>query len=364
MYIEGEKLPTQPVGVLRRLLPAFFVIVLVLGLYVGARLPSASASDRATLASRFKFQELPIALPPGLPEHTVRQVNPKYELIRSWISAVGAAAAVNDLNNQGVANDLCLVDTRSDSAIVTPAPESGEHYAPFVLDPAPLPMNAAVAPMGCTPGDYNQDGWTDLLVSYWGRTPVLFMHKPGVRDVTLDAFVPTELIPSYAAGDGKYRGQLWNTNAVAVADFDGDGHPDIGVFNYFPDSQVLNPAGQPDVEMNHSLSRAQNAGGAHVLHWRSATTGANPSVSYEEQDAIPPQYATGWTLASASADLDGDVLPELYLANDFGNDRFFHNVSTPGQIKFELAEGKRDSADAEVPRARARLVQGHGDRLR
>jgi hypothetical protein len=140
---------------------------------------------------------------------------------------------------------------------------------------------------------------------------------------------------------------------VAVADFDGDGHPDIGIFNYFPDSSVLDPNGEPDVEMNHSLSRAQNAGGAHVLHWTSATTGADPSVRYEEQKAIPPQYATGWTLASSSADLDGDLLPELYLANDFGNDRFFHNVSTPGHIAFALAEGQR------TPLTPKSLVLGH-----
>src|SRR5689334_14303388 len=276
-------------AVMRRLVPAFFVIVVVLGLYAAARLPTASAGDRAQIAARFKFQQLPVALPPGLPEHTVRQVNPKYELIRSWISAVGAAAAVNDLDGQGVANDLCLVDTRSDSAIVTPAPDSGQSYEPFVLDPAPLPTNAAMAPMGCTPGDFNQDGWTDLLVTYWGRTPVLFMHKPGARELSLGAFVPTELIPSASTGNGQYNGKLWNTNAVAVADFDGDGHPDIGIFNYFPDSSVLNPAGQPNVQMNHSMSRAQNGGGAHIMHWTSATTGARPSVTYVEQrDAIDP----------------------------------------------------------------------------
>jgi hypothetical protein len=35
------------------------------------------------------------------------------------------------------------------------------------------------------------------------------------------------------------------------------------------------------------------------------------------------------------------VLPELYLANDFGQDRMFHNVSTPGNISFSLVEGTR-----------------------
>jgi hypothetical protein len=98
------------------------------------------------------------------------------------------------------------------------------------------------------------------------------------------------------------------------------------------------------------MSSATNAGGAHVLHWTSATA---ESVTFEEQPAIPTADASGWTLGAASVDLDGDLLPELYLANDFGRDRFFHNVSTPGQIKFSLNEGQRGPLDPKS------LVVGH-----
>src|SRR6185503_1370549 len=71
------------------------------------------------------------------------------------------------------------------------------------------------------------------------------------------------------------------------------------------------------------------------------TRGPEPTVSFaEEPQALPPGYPTGWPLAASACDLDGDALPEVYVAHDFGPDRLLHNVSTPGKIRFRLAEGE------------------------
>src|SRR4029453_6819198 len=76
-----------------------------------------------------------------------------------------------------------------------------------------------------------------------------------------------------------------------------------------------------------------------LLLWKA---GAATSVRFEEVSGVlDEQSARGWSLAIGAADLDGDLLPELYFANDFGPDRLLHNRSTPGHPRFELLEGRR-----------------------
>jgi hypothetical protein len=52
-------------------------------------------------------------------------------------------------------------------------------------------------------------------------------------------------------------------------------------------------------------------------------------------------WMSGVGAGVALADLDGDLRPELYYANDFGPDRLFHNRSEKGAIRFALLEGER-----------------------
>ena len=64
--------------------------------------------------------------------------------------------------------------------IVAPVPGTPSRYQPFVLDAAPLPYDpGTMAPMGCLPGDLNEDGVMDLLVYYWGRPPIAFLGEDG-----------------------------------------------------------------------------------------------------------------------------------------------------------------------------------------
>jgi hypothetical protein len=79
---------------------------------------------------------------------------------------------------------------------------------------------------GCAVGDYDRDGWPDLLVTGWGRM-ALFHNVP------VDPTDPTKgrRFEDVTAAAGLDKGITWATSA-AFADLDGDGYPDLYVCQY------------------------------------------------------------------------------------------------------------------------------------
>jgi enediyne biosynthesis protein E4 len=318
------------------------VALLVLAVFYGfARLPQLSTPERESLASRFVFHSAPLPELAGLAHRTLRQVSPSLEHIEGWISSVGAAVALADLDGDGLPNDLCHVDPRVDRVIVAPVPSTGERFRTFALDAAPLPYEAAtMAPMGCLPGDYDEDGSTDLLVYYWGRTPVAFLRRPAQGE----AAPPSRT--AYHAVEVAPGGERWYTNAAIRADLDGDGHADLVIGNYFQDgARILDRRSTAPERMQETMSRAVNGGRNRMLLWSGAAAGGEPGVRFVEADALAPEVDHAWTLAIGAADLDGDLLPELYFGNDFGPDRLLHNRSLPGRPRFAVVEGRKRFID-------------------
>ncbi len=299
-----------------------------------ARLPTLNDAELAALAGRFKFTKHPLPETPDRPPYkSVRQVHPSLERISAWISSVGAAATLADLDGDGLANDLVYVDPRTGLITVAPVPATAARFQPFALNMSSWSHNgydvATVSPTGTVAGDFDEDGLMDLLVYFWGRTPVLYLRKPGSSaPLSANAFDTRELLET---------GERWYSDCATQADFDGDGHVDLLIGNYFQDgARILDPKATDTVTMHQGKANALNGGYKHVFLWQNAATFQEATNVFRED------IARGWTVAMGAADLDGDLLPEIYFAHDFGPDRLLHNRSRPGHLEFAELEGRRD----------------------
>jgi hypothetical protein len=326
---------------LRNQASRLIAIALIFALYGLTRLPELSTAERRELAGQIHFKKLSLPEIAGPEMRSFRPVNPSLEHIAGWISSLGAAVSLNDLDGDGLPNDICYVDTRTDQVIVAPVPGTAPRYQPFVLDPGPeLFDRNTMAPMGCLPGDLNEDGLMDVIIYYWGRTPLAFLKVDGTSKPSLNSssYRVQEIVPG---------GERWYTNAATLADLDGDGHADLIIGNYFEDgARILDAKARDADHMQHSMSRAFNGGHNYLLRWESAANGAGSSVRYEVMSGSiegdeDGRFSNGWTLAVGAADLDGDLLPEIYFANDFGPDCLLHNRSTPGRFHFAPLEGTK-----------------------
>ncbi len=334
-----------------------FGVVILSALAIGAKIPDITISSQE-IASRFSFSSVVLDEDFGIVKRHTRNVHPDLEHIRPWISSVGAAAAIGDIDGNLKSDDSCRVDTRINQVIVTQLTRPANYSSFRLVAPNDGFNSESVAPMGCLIGDLNEDGLPDMLVYYWGRPPVAFLRRAQPRNdnqnqfnISADSYLATAIA----------SGERWFTNAATFADVDGDGHADLLIGNYFCDGgRILEEATKepvcPHPVMQDSMSRAFNGGKNRILLWKSAKSGGQPTVEFEDASStLPPHIANAWTLAIGAQDLNGDLLPELYFANDFGPDRLLANCSAygeptrkklgchplSGRVSFRLIEGGR-----------------------
>jgi hypothetical protein len=209
-----------------------------------------------------------------------RQENPVRE---------ASGVAVGDADGDGCEDlvlagspDLVFYRSRCDGTFEDATRDSGL--------PSPYPAAAS----GVVFFDYDNDGWSDLFVAAVSGGDRLF-HNEGrgkFVDVSERAGIP--------AG-------RWGSMPV-VADYDRDGYLDLYIAR-MGDHELSSPRPPSDARNGVRGTLLRNQGDA----------------SFADVSKRAGVDSPGWDMAAAWGDYTGDGWPDLYVANEFGNNRLYRN---------------------------------------
>lgn len=280
-----------------------------------------------SLAKPFAFQETKINNSLEFAQQT-REIAPAMRTVEAWISSIGSSVALADLDNDGLENDLCMVDPRLDLVQIQ-STVSPPRYAPITLSMLSEAYYPEVmAPFGCLPGDINEDGKSDLLVFFAGRPPLAFFQLDHFEFQSAEVIQATTL-------------EGWIVTSAVWADVNGDRHSDLVVGCYFPDgTRLLDENSTAGEEMPNSMSRAWNGGRNRILLSKKTEKMEFGVEFIEPALDLEDNILRGWTTALASFDMNQDGLSEIYFANNFGPDQLLLNTSKSDEIEFTPLYGK------------------------
>jgi hypothetical protein len=182
---------------------------------------------------------------------------------------------------------------------------------------------------GCCVGDYDNDGWNDLFVTYYGQNMLYRNHGNGTfTDVTAKAGL---LQPPGPGGRPR-----WNSGC-AFLDYNKDGYLDLFVANYIDFDVKTAPlpeaAGCTYKGIQVACGPPGLEGGKNILYHNN---GDGTFTDVSEKAGILDTIGT-YGLSVAVADLDNDGWPDIYVANDSTSATFYRNQKD-GTFKDEAIE--------------------------
>jgi hypothetical protein len=183
-------------------------------------------------------------------------------------------------------------------------------------------------------GDYDNDGFDDLFVTYYGKN-VLY-HNNG--DGTF-----TDVSEKAGVAGKKIR---WGTGCAFV-DYDRDGHLDLFVANYID----LDLATAPVPESGPCLYKAVMVacgppgltGGKNILYHNN---GDGTFTDVSESAGILQVNGT-FGLGVLTADFDNDGWPDIYVANDSTQSLLYQNKKNGKFVDIGMDSGSALSADGK-----------------
>jgi enediyne biosynthesis protein E4 len=233
------------------------------------------------------------------------------------IETTGTGVAVFDYDNDGWPDIFFVNGTTLDQATSGNAPTGhlyhNNHDGTFTDVTAKAGLAATVGwGQGVCVGDYDNDGWEDLYITYYGKNRFYHNRNGVFEEVAEKAGV---------AGSGK----AWGTGCAFV-DYNRDGYLDLVVANYvdFDQATAAKPGersfcvwkGVPVMCGPRGLRGAKN------ILYRNRGNGTFEDVTVEAHiDRTEGHYGLG----VATFDFDDDGWPDIYIACDSAPSIFYHN---------------------------------------
>jgi hypothetical protein len=227
----------------------------------------------------------------------------RLEHIMPQVASTGAAVAVVDFDRDGW-QDLYVTNSGEASlnALYRNKGDGTFEDVAGGVGLADVNRRGTGVSMGSVWGDFDNDGFEDVLVYKYGR-PELFRNDGGRRFV--------------AVTEGAGLPRWVNANSATWLDYDRDGLLDLFIAGYWPDDVDLWRLETTRI-MPESFEYANNGGGKFLLRNRGGGT-------FEDTTEAMGIRSGRWTLALVAADLLGTGYPDLFLSNDYGVSELFAN---------------------------------------
>ena len=187
---------------------------------------------------------------------------------------------------------------------------------------------------GCCVGDYDNDGFDDLFVSYFGKNRLYHNNGNGTfTEIAEKAGVATS-------------GKRWNSGCAFV-DYDRDGKLDLFVANYIDMDLATAPVPESGPCLYKGVMVACGPpgliGGKNILFHNN---GDGTFADVSESAGIFSANGT-YGLGVLTADLDNDGWPDIYVANDSTASALYQNKHNGKFTDIALESGCALSADGK-----------------
>ena len=232
------------------------------------------------------------------------------------LETTGCGVAFYDYDNDGWLDIFLVNGTRLEGFPAGSEPTSHLFHNNRDGTFTDVTLKAGLAHSGwgqaCCIGDYDNDGWDDLYVTYFGKNVLYHNNGDGTfSDVSQKAGV---------AGNGK----RWNTGCAFV-DYDRDGRLDLFVANYIDMDLATAPVPESGPCLYKSVMVACGPpglqGGKNILYHNN---GDGTFTDVSEPSGILGANGT-YGLGVLTADFDNDGWPDIYVADDSTASALYQN---------------------------------------